>query len=225
MLKKVLLVMMAVVMLLLTAGCGDDFKGDWVRTIRSGKTTQFHILHLGKADNGDYVVEQEFKTFVKTEADGFSEPRHFVFGVNKRDVGDGKLRTEDGDGILNFNEAITWKKEGQGLMSVEYPFWNGTKVKLLRQYKYDEAKASEVYKFKKEELTLKDGKLVLEKIIYKKTDKSKVDKMISDYKDNLKKQIGTEVNAQLDGSSKINFVGVITKILIVKNGQEKEVLE
>ena len=225
MLKKVLLVMMAVVMLLLTAGCGDDFKGDWVRTIRAGKTTQFHILHLGKADNGDYVLEQEFKTFEKTEADGYGTPITYMFGVNKNSFTNGKLKTKDGDGILNLNEAITWKKDGQGLMAIEYPFWNGTKVKLLRQYKYNEKKASEVYKFKKEALTLKDGKLVLDKIIYKKTDKSKVDKMISDYKDNLKKQIGTEVNAQLSGTSEFKFVGVITKILIVKNGQEKEVLE
>ena len=46
--KRVLLIMMALVMLVLTAGCGDDFKGDWMRTIREGDTTQFYILQMRK---------------------------------------------------------------------------------------------------------------------------------------------------------------------------------
>ena len=53
----------------------------------------------------------------------------------------------------------------------------------------------------------------------------KVEKMINEYKDTLKKQIGTEVNVVVPGFKEDPMKGVVTKILIVKNGQEKEVLE
>ena len=225
MLKRMLLVMMSLAMLVLSAGCGDDFKGDWMQTIRNGEKTQFHILHLGKAESGDYVLEQELKTFQRTAADGYGTPITYLFSVDKKSFTNGKIKTKDGDGILNLNEATGWRKEGKGLMALEYPFWNGTKLKLLRQYKYNETKVNDVYMFKKEDLTLKDGKLVLGGRLYEKTDKSKVEKMVSGYKDTLKKQIGTEVNVVVPGFKEDQVKGVITKILIVKNGQEKEVLE
>ena len=224
MLKRVLLVMMSLAMLVLSAGCGDDFKGDWMQTIRDGEKIQYHILHLGKADNGDYVVEQEFKTFQRTTADGYQYPHNlYAFQTNKESYNN--LKTKGGDGVLNSQEVITWKKRGNQFFSTDYATWNGTKLKLLRQYKYNETKANDVYKFKKEDLTLKDGKLVIGGRIYEKTDKSKVEKMVNEYKDTLKKQIGTEVNVVVPGFKEEQMKGVVTKILIVKNGQEKEVLE
>ncbi len=223
--KRVLLIMMALVMLVLTAGCGDDFKGDWMRTIREGDTTQFYILHLGKADSGDdYVVEQEFRTFQKTSADGYNYPKGvFAFERNRNSYNN--LKTKAGDGVLNSQEVIAWQQRGKGYFAREEPVWNGTLLKLLRQYKYNEAKSSDVYKFRKEELTLKDGKLVLGGKIYEKTDKSKLDKMVNEYKDNLKKQIGTELSVVVPGFREEQMKGVITQILIIKNGQEREVLE
>ena len=224
MLKRVLLVMMSLAMLVVSAGCGDDFKGDWMQTIRDGEKVQFHILHLGKADSGEYVLEQEFRTFQRTSADGYNYPKGiFAFERNRNSYNN--LKTKAGDGVLNSQEVITWQQRGKGYFVREEPVWNGTKLKLLRQYKYNETKANDVYKFKKEDLTLKDGKLVLGGRLYEKTDKSKLEKIVNEYKDTLKKQIGTEVNVVVPGFKEDQMKGVVTKILIVKNGQEKEVLE
>ena len=146
MLKKIMLIMMATVMLLVTAGCGgDEFKGDWMRTIRNGDETRFHILHLSKADNGQYLLEQEFKTFKKTDVKGYENLSYSI--LRGRDNGVDNAKTKDGDGILNTKEAIVWKPTGFGTWFQAN--WNGTKLKLLRQYKFDEAKVSDVYQFKK----------------------------------------------------------------------------
>lgn len=218
MLKKIMLVTMAIFMLLMTAGCGDDFKGDWMRTIRNGNETKFHILHLSKADTGGYVLEQEFKTFKKTNAKGYIAVPASRTGKDVRNVSTG-----DGDGILNTEEVFTWKREWLAVWAT--PTWNGKPLKLVRQYEYNETVMSDVYQFKKEELALKDGKLVLGGRIYEKTDKAKVDKLIADYKANLKKQIGTETTVEVSGCKQNPLKAVLSKIVIVTNGKPEEVLE
>lgn len=221
MLKKIMLTVMATVMLLLTAGCGDEYKGDWMRTTKNGDEMRVQILHLGKADSGKYLLEQEFKTFKKTDVKGFEDVPYSYLNRGTPDFDNAK--TKDGDGILNTKEIIIWKPTGFGAWL--QPNWTGTKLKLLRQYKFEETKVSDVYQLKKEELALKDGKLVLGKGIFEKTDKAKVDKMVSDYKESLKKLIGAEVDTEISNLKPKQVKGIITKIIIATDGQKDEVFE
>lgn len=221
MLKKIMLIMMATAMLLLTAGCSDEFKGDWMRTIRNGDETRFHILHLSKADGGGYVLEQEFKTFKKTDVKGYNDVPYSLLRMGTPNFDNAK--TKGGEGILNTKEVINWKPIGFG--NWLQPNWTGTKLKLLRQYKYDEAKVSDVYQFKKEELAINNGRLLLGNKLYEKTDKAKVDKMVTDYKESLKKLIGTEVDTEVPNLKPNQVKGVITKIVIATDGQKEEVFE
>ena len=72
---------------------------------------------------------------------------------------------------------------------------------------------------------LKDGKLFLGNKLYEKTDKAKVDKLVTDYKQGLKKLIGTEVDTEVPNLKPKQVKGVITKIVIATDGQKEEVFE
>lgn len=59
-LLRLLAVTLCVMGCLLTAGCGDDIKGDWIRITQSSMdgTDKADILHIETADNGGYLYHQ-----------------------------------------------------------------------------------------------------------------------------------------------------------------------
>ena len=81
-------------------------------------------------------------------------------------------------------------------------------------------KNNNVEKIKKDAITLKDGKLLYDNDFYEKSDKAKIDKAMSDWKELLKKDLGKEMIVSVPHvTEKVN--AVIAKVIIKENGKEE----
>ena len=206
MLKKALLVVMSVLVLLMVAGCGEDkVAGDWLYKGKNkalGGESVF-VLHIEKADNGDYLLTREVKSY-----------RRDYYYLGPRSLDEFVIAK---DGALNSKEVFTWKKGYFGMVSGK---WNGNILKLGRKYELSIFKNNNVEKIKKDEITLKDGKLLYDNDFYEKSDKAKIDKAMSDWKELLKKDLGKEMIVSVPHvTEKVN--AVIAKVIIKENGKEE----
>ncbi len=100
------------------------------------------------------------------------------------------------------------------------PNWTGKTLKTAKIYERNDRKFKEVYQFHKDNLPLKDGKLLLDNAYYVKTDKAGIDKAMAEWKDRLKKQVGQETVATVDYKNK-NLKTIIARVTIRENGKEE----
>lgn len=122
----------------------------------------------------------------------------------------------DGSRIINFDEAIQVVR--RAFFMSDYN-WNGTPLKLARKYKWDYTKYEKTLQIKKEDLSLKDGKLYYQGAVFEKTDEKKLGKIKEEWKNKLIGQLGKETKISVNGLK--GATAVPTKITIVENGKEE----
>ena len=205
--KKLLLLVVIVMSMLVLAGCGSEkYVGDW---IFKGKNMvvggdELKIIHIEKADNGKYVLSGESRAY----------RQDYVYTIDR----DTKEKIAVGkDGAINAKDVFTWRDKYFGMVEGT---WNGQPLKLRRIYKLHVNKPSNIGSVTKEQFTLKDGKLLFFNNFYEKADKTKIDKLMSDWKENLKKEVGAEREQEIF-SVKGKVKTVIAQVIIKENGKEE----
>ena len=210
-----------IALMLIFAGCGSDkLVGDW-KVWRSGvfgDGRELYIVHIEKSDNGTYLLTQE---------------RQYYSHEGSRDSNKkGQVLTRGilGDEVLNAKEAISGDPRKMRLGGMQLfgdekygpprPKWTGIPLKIAQRYKRGGTKYKQIWQLYKENLPLKDGKLIFNNMYYEKTDKAGIDKEMANYKEQLKKLVGKEITREVsnvDGKLK----AVITKVTIIENGKEE----
>ena len=204
-----------IALMLMFAGCGSDkLVGDW-KVWRSGvfgDGQDLYIVHIEKSDNGTYLLTQE---------------RQYYSHESGRDRNKkGQVLTTGRDEILNAKEAIAISKDSYGFhpswrfAGDTPPKWTGVPLKITKRYKRGGTKYNQISQFNKENLPLKDGKLIFNNMHYEKTDKDGIDKEMANYKEKLKKLVGKETTCKVsyvEGEMKAD----ITKVTIIENGIEE----
>lgn len=203
-----------ITLMLLFAGCGSDkLVGDWKawRGNPLSNNSQLYVLHIDKSDNGIYPITQE--------------RLYYEHNVIWRNMKNGKqvVTNQNNDEILNAKEAITGNPNKMRMAFEDRygdpkPKWTGIPLKIAQKYTRDGSKGRG--KINKDNLPLKDGKLLFNNLYYEKTDKAGIDKEMADWKERLKKLVGKEITSKVqnvDGELK----SVITKVTIVENGKEE----
>ena len=164
------------------------------------------ILHLEAADSGGYIATFEQRGY------------ETVKGDNSFD-----LYASDHSHILNIDESFEKDGEISMFMFASGYKWNGTTLKTTQKYKWRASKNGTPYQLKKEDMSLKDGKLYFHGNVYEKTEENKLAKMKEDWKNKLKSQVGKEIKIDAIhrlGSIK-NVTAVPVKVTIVENGKEE----
>lgn len=204
--KKIFLVIMSVLVMAVMAGCGSDkLVGDWIfkgKDIALGGES-LEIIHIEKSDNGKYLLTRESKAYRQEYA--------YIATTSLEKLALGK------DATLNAKDAFSWKHKLFGLVD---GIWNGTTLKLERKYKLYTSKDDRVGQLNKEDFTMKDGKLLFFNNYYEKVDKAKIDKVMSDWKESLKKEVGMEQERNVP-NIKVKVKTVIARVTIVENGKEE----
>ena len=207
-----MLVVLAAFMLLMAAGCGgDNLKGDWKAWGKSAYdgSPLIRILHIDKADNGVYLITQEEQYYEhKLPKDWHVQSEKFMHIIGY-------------DEIINHKEAFTWKK--RRVFRGSDPYWTGTPLKIAKIYERKGRKYKDVWQANKDNLPLKDGKLLFNNTYYEKTDTAGIDKAMSEWKEKLKKQVGQEIVSDVDLRNK-QLKTIIARVTIIENGK-KEVFE
>lgn len=208
--KKILLVIMSVLVMAIMAGCGGDpIVGDWMykgKSLWDGSEILF-VFHIEKLDNGNYIIKPEHLSYRHDYANSLVASENDMLGK---------------DAILNSKEAFVPSRE---IFGYTYYKWNGTPVKFGRKYVYSSSKGDVINNAKKEDIPIKDGKLVLnyggKAATYEKADKAKIDKAMSDWKESLKKEVGKEFTFNKAYVDPKTVKGQIAKVVIVENGKEE----
>ncbi len=210
MLKKFLIVIMSFLVLLSVVGCGgDNLTGLWMTKGQSGFKNRevIDILHIDKADDGkSYLISMEYQSYQPVDPKGWYIRNETA------------MHTEEHDEVINNKEAFTWKK--RPLHWGYEAQWTGVPLKIAKIYERKDKKFKEVLQCRKEELPLKDGKLLFNNASYVKTDKAGLDKVMADWKERLKKQVGEETVATVDYKNK-NLKTIIARVTIREDGKEE----
>ena len=168
-------------------------------------TDKADILHIETADNGGYLVS--------------SDTRYYRHKRGRQNTTDATNKEPGGDEILNFKESF--KKVRVKLSFFEKFQWNGNPLKIMRKYEWQEIKDNARVKVSKDVFALKDGKLILHGVTYEKTDKNQLEKLKATWKDNLKKQVGKEIEIGFYDSIDNYYKATVSKVIIVENGKEE----
>lgn len=209
MFKRFILSLLTMFIMIGLTGCGGDtIKGDWFTWGKSGYdgSPLIRILHIDKADNGSYLITMEEQRYEHKSA----KKSYYMNNENL-------VHTTENDEVLNHKEALTWKRFSFFTAEIS---WNGTPLKLAKIYERKENKYQQVWQANKENLPMKDGKLLFKNAYYEKADKQKIDKVMADWRDKLKKQVGQETVCDINNRNK-KLKAITTKVTIIENGKEE----
>lgn len=210
---KIAVIIFSILAVFMMAGCGGDpLVGDWMYKGKSAwyGSDVLYVFHIEKLDNGNYTITPAHRVYEQAYASELAPSRNDMYGK---------------DALMNTKEVFV---PGRKLFGTTFYKWNGTPVKMGRKYVLNVLKGNVINNAKKEDIPMKDGKLVLkvdsQTVTYEKVDKEKINKAMSDWRESLKKDLGKEVVFRFGFVEAKEIKGVISKVIIEENGK-KEVLE
>ncbi|MBQ5344633.1 MAG: hypothetical protein J6F33_05495 [Acidaminococcaceae bacterium] len=205
--KKILLVLLSLLILIFTAGCGDEKVGLW--EIYSNNTIT--LLELKEADGGYNVKGGKIYFGVANESLTTEERKK---GIHK---------TFENDLALNFDEVFD-KGPRQYIWNKKAP------VKLERRYQLVDSftESKDIHKVDKDFFVVKDGRLSAKgdsTMVFRKIDKDQLEKDINNLQEKFKSMIGQKTSAIFSDATAKSIKGfgipaVFTRIIIIRDGKE-----
>lgn len=197
--KRILVLILSILVLLITSGCGDKFKGIWATTDKStwDGSNMIRILKIDVADNGDYLIKDGNRYYNHDSA-----PMDTIRATASLSVH---------DEIMNVDETLQRHRYGYN--------WNGTEVKICEKYTWRESDSKNTLKIPKDKLTTKDGLLVVFGKTYKKVDEAQFNKMKEDWKNSLKARVGLKGQRYIFDCGDVQVR--VAKVIIIENGKEE----
>lgn len=202
MLKRFLLMILSLCMAFVMVGCGNSVKGLWMTKEISNfdKSEIISLLDIDTADNGDYLIKHRARHF-----------RHISTPNSNKVTATASITTDDE--ILNEAETITYVPGSWGQYT-----WNGQDVKIAVRFKWEVDDAKNTVRVPKQDIAIKDGKLVYYGKTYTKIDQKELEKMKEDWKNRLKSHLGQKVRRLVHGCGYVQ--ARISKVIIIDNGKE-----